>query len=160
MQFARGLWVIYAVALLALYLVSLPGYFERVLGGTVPDVAFNLDWPTGNAYFAARAAAAGLSLRGWLLADTAAALLIVALFLPLRRSVQDLIDRRFFRRKYDAAKVLEGFAATARDETDLDRLTAELARVIQETMEPESVSVWLRPAGDERRIASEEGDSR
>jgi len=46
--------------------------------------------------------------------------------------------------------VLEGFAATARDETDLDRLTAELVRVIQETMEPEHVSVWLRPASDER----------
>ena len=63
--------------------------------------------------------------------------------------MQDLIDRRFYRRKYNAAKVLQGFAATARDETDLDQLTAELARVIQETMEPESVSVWLMPASDE-----------
>ena len=77
-------------------------------------------------------------------------LLIAALFLPLRRRVQAWIDRRFYRRKYNAARVLEGFAATARDETDLDRLTAELVRVIQETMEPESVSVWLRPASDER----------
>ena len=76
-------------------------------------------------------------------------LLIAVLFLPVRRRMQTLIDRRFYRRKYDAAKVLEGFAATARDETDLDRLTAELARVIQETMEPESVSVWLMPARDE-----------
>ena len=77
-------------------------------------------------------------------------LLIAALFLPLRRRVQAWIDRRFYRRKYNAAQVLQGFAATARDETDLDRLTAELVRVIQETMEPESVSVWLRPASDER----------
>ena len=76
-------------------------------------------------------------------------LLIAALFFPLRRRVQDLIDRRFYRRKYNAAKVLQGFAATARDETDLDQLTAELARVIQETMEPESVTVWLMPASDE-----------
>jgi len=59
--------------------------------------------------------------------------------------VQGLIDRRFFRKKYDAEKVLQQFAATARDETDLDALTAELLRVIQETMEPESVSLWLRP---------------
>ena len=76
-------------------------------------------------------------------------LLIAALFLPLRRRVQGVIDRRFFRRKYDAEQVLARFAATARDETDLDALTAELARVIQETMEPESVSLWLRPVEGE-----------
>ena len=78
-------------------------------------------------------------------------LLIAALFLPLRRWVQGIIDRRFFRQKYDAEQVLARFAATARDETDLDALTAELARVIQETMQPESVSVWLRPVERERR---------
>ncbi len=88
--------------------------------------------------------------QGSTLATILSTLLIAALFGALRRRVQDLIDRRFYRRKYDAAKVLEGFAATARDETDLDRLTAELVRVIQETMEPASVSVWLRPVGDDR----------
>lgn len=55
-----------------------------------------------------------------------------------------MVDR-FFRKKYDAEQVLARFAATARDETDLDALTAELLRVIQETMEPESISLWLRP---------------
>jgi hypothetical protein len=71
-------------------------------------------------------------------------LVIAALFNPLRRRVQEGIDRRFFRKKYDAQQVLAQFALFARDETDLDALTGELARVIQETLQPESVSIWLR----------------
>ena len=81
-------------------------------------------------------------------------LLIAALFLPLRRRIQEIIDRHFFRRKYDAEQVLARFATTARDETDLDALVAELAWVIQETMQPEQVSVWLRPVNEKRTWAS------
>lgn len=73
-------------------------------------------------------------------------LAIAGLFTPVRRWNQNLIDRRFYRQKYDAEKVLAEFAAAARDETDLDRLTTELLRVIRETMEPEFVTLWLRPA--------------
>ncbi len=71
-------------------------------------------------------------------------LLIAALFTPLRHRVQDVIDRRFFRKKYDATQVLATFAVTARDETDLDKLTGELGRVVHETMQPESVGIWLK----------------
>jgi hypothetical protein len=71
-------------------------------------------------------------------------LLIAALFAPLRRAVQAAIDRRFFRRKYDAVHTLAQFAASARDETDLEQLTARLGHAVEQTVQPEHVGLWLK----------------
>jgi hypothetical protein len=141
----QTVWISIGIAVLRYRLYDVDVVINRTLVYTVLTAVLALIYFGGVAAseFVLRPLAGGKSQ----LAIVASTLAIAALFNPLRRSTQRFIDRRFYRRKYDAVETLAAFSATLRDETDLDRLGGELISVVHETVQPGHVSLWLRSSG-------------
>jgi hypothetical protein len=143
----EGLWIAIGIAILRYRLYDIDLLINRTL------VYGSLTVTLALVYFAGvtvtQAILRTLTGQGSTLAVVASTLIIAALFSPLRRQMQSFIDRRFYRKKYDARKTLENFSTRLRDETDLRTLNYELVEAVKETLQPAHISLWLRES--ERR---------
>jgi hypothetical protein len=148
----------FGVAVLRYRLFDIDVIINRALvyGALTISLALFYAGAVAGLQYALRALAGG----GTQLAVVASTLAIAALFGPLRRRIQGLIDRAFYRSKYDAGRVLGAYASRVRDETDLASLGDGLAGVVAETLRPAHVSLWLRePAGGTQEGTSHNGDA-
>jgi hypothetical protein len=138
-----------SVALLCYRLFDIDIIIRRTLVYSALTIVVGIVYVVG--IVVSRALVAPL-ISGSELAIVASTLTIAALFNPMRKRIQNMIDQRFHRRKNDAAQVLAAFGATTRDKTDLDRLIAEMLRMVDETMQPEFVALSLRQPEREVRF--------
>jgi hypothetical protein len=138
-----GVYVGIGIAVLRYRLYEIDRLINRTLVYGLLTAVLGLCYVVGSLVFVL-VAGAGTDPPSWLVA--AATLAAAAVFRPARRRIQAVVDRRFNRRRYNAAKTIEGFSARLRDEVDLDTLSAEVLAVVDQTMEPTSVSFWLRPS--------------
>ena len=139
-----GLWAAIAIAVLKYRLYDIDRVINRALVyGVLTAVLAGL-------YVGLAVGLGSLVGKNNSLVIAGSTLVVAALFRPVRRRVQGFIDRRFYRRKYDAVRTLEAFTARLRDEVDLDELRVQVEAVVRETMQPAQASLWLRPAGRAR----------
>jgi hypothetical protein len=131
------------VAILRYRLYEIDRIINRTLVYGLLSAVLGLGYAAGSLLFVL-VAGAGMDPPSWLIA--AATLAAAAVFRPVRGRIQSGVNRHFNRRRYDAAKTIEAFSARLRDEVDLDTLSAELLAVVDQTMQPTWVSLWLRPS--------------
>jgi hypothetical protein len=143
--FAPILPVAIAIAILRYHLYDIDRIISRTLAYAVLTAILAAVYLVG--FLGVQAALSGFTANGGPVAVAASTLVVFALFAPVRRRIQAIVDRRFYRSRYDAAREIESFAARVRDEVEVDRLAGAISTTLERTMQPASATIWLRPGG-------------